>query len=92
MEVRDALVRALNRLDDRIATTKVEYPVNQVDVLNELISAGEWGLALEQIADVLSEDEAGLRDDEREDLLALNGRLGMGERVSSALSLCPRLV
>jgi hypothetical protein len=44
-----------------------------------------------QIADVLSEDEIGLRDDERAELLALNTRMDMGDRVPHALAFCPPL-
>lgn len=59
--------------------------------IRELIHGDEWGIALEQIADVLAEEGAALRDDERDQLLALNRRMGMGDRVPSALSLCPRM-
>jgi len=46
-------------------------------------------LALEQIADVLSEDEQPLTTDERSDMLALVERMKMGERVPNALAFCP---
>ena len=81
-EIRDRLLNLLSRLKERL-------PTHQVEFVRELIDVGEWGIALEQMADVLSEDELGLRDDERADLIALSKRLGMGERVSGALSSCP---
>jgi len=46
-------------------------------------------LALEQIADVLSEDEQPLTTDERSDMLALVERMKMGERVPNALAFWP---
>ncbi|MFD1575120.1 MafI family immunity protein [Agromyces cerinus subsp. nitratus] len=83
-EVRGQLFGVLTRLGDRL-------PSHQATFILELIDVSEWGTALEQIADVLSEDEVVLRDDERNDLLALNRMLGMGERVPAALSLCPQI-
>ena len=84
MKIRDDLVGLLNRLGDRLA-------MDQVVFIDELINAGERVLALEQIADVLSEDEIGLLDGERDDLIALNTRLGMGDRVPHALVFCPAI-
>ncbi|MFN8076286.1 MAG: MafI family immunity protein [Kineosporiaceae bacterium] len=76
------LLDVLDRLHDRL-------PTGQVEFIRELIDAAEWGIALEQIADCLSEDEAPLRGDERAALVALNERMGGGERVPGALSTCP---
>ncbi len=55
----------------------------------EFIDVGEFGLALEQIADVLSEDEQPLTPDERSDMLALARRMKMGGRVPRVLEYCP---
>lgn len=52
-------------------------------------AVGELGLALEQIADVLSEDQLPLAPDERSDMLALVERMEMGARVPHALTFCP---
>src|SRR5665648_548610 len=81
-DLRGRLLGILIRLEDRLAPSQVVF-------IHELIDVGEWGVALEAIADVLAEDEVEIHDDEREDLLMLNGRLGMGERVPHALSFCP---
>lgn len=72
----------LIRLDDRL-------PDKDITLIAEFIDANELGLALEQLADVLSEDEQPLSEDERADMLALVDRMQMGERVSRALSFCP---
>jgi hypothetical protein len=58
-------------------------------LITEFIDVGELGLALEQIADVLSEDEQPLTTDERSDMLALVERMKMGERVPNALAFWP---
>jgi hypothetical protein len=58
-------------------------------LITEFIDVGELGLALEQIADVLSEDKQPLADDERSDMLALVDRMDMGTRVPHALTFCP---
>lgn len=83
-EIRDQLFNLLSRLEDRL-------PTHQIEFVREFIDVGEWGIALEQMASVLSEDELGLRDDERADFIALNKRLGMGTGVPDALSFCPRI-
>jgi hypothetical protein len=46
---------------------------------------------VEQIADVLSEDETTISDEERATMHSLNHDMDMGDRVPNALLLCPRL-
>lgn len=72
----------LIRLDDRL-------PGKDITLIAEFIDANELGLALEQMADVLSEDEQPLASDERADMLALVERMQMGDRVPGALRFCP---
>ena len=72
----------LIRLDDRL-------PGKDITLIAEFIDAGELGLALEQMADALSEDEQPLAPDERSDMLALVERMQMGDRVPGALQFCP---
>ncbi len=81
-EIAGILHGLLVRLDDRL-------PEKDVTLIAEFIDANELGLALEQIADVLSEDEKPLAADERADMLALVDRMQMGDRVPRALSFCP---
>jgi hypothetical protein len=72
----------LIRLNDRL-------PGKDVTLIAEFIDANELGLALEQIADVQSEDEQPLSADERADMLALVDRMQMDDRVPRALAFCP---
>jgi len=72
----------LIRLDDRL-------PGKDIRLIAEFIDANELGLALEQMADALSEDEQPLSVDERADILELVGRMQMGDRVVRALAFCP---
>jgi len=72
----------LIRLDDRL-------PAKDITLIAEFIDANELGLALEQMADVLSEEELPLSADERTDMLALVERMQMGDRVPRALAFCP---
>ena len=72
----------LTRLDDRLTR-------RDSTLIHEFIDVGEFGLALEQIADVLSEDEVPISGAERADMLALNTDMQMGDRVPGALQLCP---
>jgi hypothetical protein len=69
-------------LDEKIAT-------DHVRVADELIDASEFGLALEVLADWLSEDETPLSDELRADFDRLATQLGNHERVMTPLALCP---
>jgi hypothetical protein len=81
-EIAGLLHGLLIRLDDRL-------PGKDVTLIAEFIDANELGLALEQLADVLSEAEQPLSPDERADMLALVDRMQMGDRVPRALEFCP---
>jgi hypothetical protein len=81
-EIGRVLHALLIRLEDRL-------PGEQVTLVAEFIDANELGLALEQMADVLSEDEQPLSADERTDMLALIERMKMNDRVPQALAFCP---
>ncbi len=47
------------------------------------------GLALEQMADVLAEDERPLTASERDDMITLAARMQMDDRVPRVLRFCP---
>lgn len=81
-EIAGLLHGLLIRLDDRM-------PGKDTTVIAEFIDANELGLALEQLADVLSEDAQPLSAGERADMLALVDRMQMGDRVPHALAFCP---
>ena len=81
-EIAGILHGLLIRLDDRIQS-------KDLALISEFIEVGELGLALEQMADVLSEDEQPLTSDERADMLALVSRMRMDNRVPEALAFCP---
>ena len=70
-EIAGQLHGLLIRLADRL-------PGKDITLIAEFIDANELGLALEQMADVLSEDEQSLAADERADMLALVARMQMG--------------
>lgn len=69
-EVTGVLRGLVVRLDDRL-------PCKDVALIVEFIDAGELGLSLEQMADVLSKDELPLMAPERADMLALVNRMQM---------------
>lgn len=81
-EIAGILHGLLIRLDDRI-------PGKDIKLIAEFIDANELGLALEQMADVLSEDMCPLAADERAEMLALADRMRMGDRVPRAFAFCP---
>lgn len=64
-------------------------PPKDQTLIAEFIDANELGLALEQMADVLSEDEQPISRQERDDMLALAETMALGERVPNALDFCP---
>ena len=69
-------------LDDRLVQ-------KDATLIAEFIDVGELGLALEQMADVLSEDSLPVAPVERQDMLDLVVRMEMDDRVPNALRFCP---
>lgn len=57
--------------------------------LAEFLDAGEHGVALEMIADWLSEDGRAISSSEREDAEVLSVAIGNVDRVMGPLRLCP---
>lgn len=55
----------------------------------DFVDAGEFGVALEMIADWLSEDGHPVSDVERAEAAELATALGISERVMTPLNLCP---
>jgi hypothetical protein len=55
----------------------------------EFLGVGEYELALEMLADWLSEDETPLPVDARSEALSLASEMGVHDRVAGALALCP---
>ncbi len=56
---------------------------------HEFLDHNELGLALEMIADWLSERSAGITDGERTEMLRLAVEMHMDDRVPRVLSNCP---
>jgi hypothetical protein len=81
-EIAGRLRGLLIRLDDRLSAKDAK-------LIAEFIDVGELGLALEQMADQLSEYEQPLSASERADMLSLVARMQMNDRVSRALTVCP---
>jgi hypothetical protein len=82
--LRGKLFGILTRVDDRLPSR------DDAGLIHEFFDANEGELALEQMADLLAEGRAALRDDVRADMLALVDSMAMSDRVSRALALCPR--
>jgi hypothetical protein len=62
---------------------------DQARVADELIDASEFGVALEMLADWLSENETPIPDDVRHDFERLSSQMGNVDGVMRALGLCP---
>ena len=71
-----------SRLGDRLTEPRRGW-------YSEFLEVGEYVLALEMLADWLSEEEVPIPDGARTEALALASEMGIHERVSGALSLCP---
>jgi hypothetical protein len=56
---------------------------------DELIDAGEFGVALEMLADWLGEGPTPIASDIRRDFERLSSQLGNADRVMGPLALCP---
>jgi ubiquinone/menaquinone biosynthesis C-methylase UbiE len=81
-EISGVLHGLVIRLSDRLTE-------KDLLLITEFVDVGELRLALEQIADVLSEHERPLTTDERSDMLTLAERMNMGTRVPHVLGFCP---
>ena len=62
---------------------------DQQGFFDELLSAGEYGAALEMLADWLSEDESPVPPAFRSEAQALAEAMGIETRVMGPLRLCP---
>ena len=72
------------RLSDRL-------PADQAQWLHHVTEAGEYGLALEDLAGMLAHGQIAITSQERRDLLALADRMkAEGDAVRKALESCPR--
>ena len=61
-------------------------------LIHEFIAAGEYGLALEELAGFLALAGTPITDPERGDMLALAQRMQMDDNVPRTLAFCPRQV
>lgn len=77
-QISECLRGLLVRLDDRMS-------VKDLVLIAEFVDVGELGLALEQMADVLSEEDLAVSDDERTDMLALADRMKISNHIRRAL-------
>jgi hypothetical protein len=71
------------RLADRI-------PAKDLSLISEFVDVGEFGVALEWMADGLSDKKQSLTSAERSAALALAERMGLGPRIAHSLSFCPQ--
>ena len=69
-ELAGRLYGLLISLDDRIGS-------EQARLLHHFIDVGEYGLALEEIADALAQDAIAITGEERGDMLALAARMNL---------------
>jgi hypothetical protein len=69
-------------LDDRLT-------LDQARSAEEVIDAAEFGVALELLADTLSEQKTPIPDDLRVEFERLSARLGDADRVMGPLAVCP---
>ena len=80
--------RTSERLRLLVVVLVDRLPSEHVAVVTEYLDVGEPGLALEHMADMLCEYEQTVTSDERVEMLSLARRMGLDDRVASALSLC----
>jgi hypothetical protein len=72
----------LVELDDRLTAEQLRFG-------HELLDQNELGVALEMMADLLSEEGTAITDGERTRMLGLASEMEMGDRVERTLALCP---
>jgi hypothetical protein len=64
-------------------------PSGTTTLVQEFLDAGEFALAVETMAEMLSEYEREVSTEERSEFLRLVGRMAMEDRVSRSLAFCP---
>jgi hypothetical protein len=77
------------RLRGLVIMLDEQLTLDQARRADELIDASEFGVALETLADWLSEEATPIPDDLRRDFETLSSKLGNGDRVMGPLALCP---
>jgi hypothetical protein len=82
-DLRGRLMGLLIRLGDRLDLKTQEWT-------QEFVDHNELGLALETMADALSEAGASIADQERAEILVLVAEMKMSDRVAGALTLCTK--
>jgi hypothetical protein len=84
-ELAGRLYGLLIGLDDRMDS-------EQAQLLHHFIDVGEYGLALEEIADTLAQDTIAVTNQERADMLALAARMNLeGDLVPCVLAARPEM-
>ena len=78
------------RLLGLFISIEARLPAEGRGFVSELIDVGEYGLALETMADLLSEHVVPITAQERGETLALVSRMDMDEQVPTSLALCPQ--
>lgn len=58
---------------------------------SEFLDVGDYGLALEMLADWLAEDDRAISSAFRSEALVLAHAMGIDEHISSTLEFCPEL-
>ena len=81
-ELQARLSGLLILLEDRLGA-------GQAGLMHHFIEVGEYGLALEEIAGALAQDQVAISDQERGDMLALSSSMKMDDLVPRTLGFCP---
>jgi hypothetical protein len=79
-----------SRLDALLTELEGRLESDADALARDVLGHNELGLALETIADALSDGAVPITDLERAEMLVLVDRMSMDDRVSTALALCPR--
>lgn len=81
--------RIRGRLLGLVIQLEARLTAQQQTWAREFLDANELGLALEMLADWLSEDSWPITAEERATMLDLVAEMGMDDRVARAIELCP---
>ncbi len=81
-DLRGQLFSLLIAVEDRLGREQARW-------VHHVIDAGEYGLALEDMADILARAGAPVTDQERADMLGLARRMQMDDLVPRVLQCCP---
>ena len=80
------------RLSGLVILLEPRMKSEDANLICHFVEVGEYGLALEELADHLALAGTPITDQERNDMMALTAKMQMDDNVLLTLAFCPRVI